>query len=145
MKHRGRICHVVLVTALFVSSLMFATAAPAADQNPCSEDIAKFCKDIEPGQRALMECLEQHEAQLSNACRDYEAKIEKTRMESRERTMQQRRVRQACRGEVAKFCGDMKLGGGGLTACLSGHGSELSAPCRDAVEAARAEDEKTTK
>ena len=120
---------------------MFGTAVSAADQNPCSEDIAKFCKDVKPGWRAIMDCLERHESQLSDACKDYEAKMERPRMESREVGMQQMRVRQACRDDVTKFCNDVKSGSDGIATCLKEHAGELSMPCRDAVEAARGGEE----
>ncbi len=56
------------------------------------------------------------------------------------------RVRQACRDDVAKFCNDLKPGGAGIATCLKEHASELSMPCRDAVEAARGgEEERKTK
>ena len=79
MKQNSRLCRAVLVAALFIAGLMFSAEASAADQNPCSADMAKFCKDVKPGQRAMMECLERHESQLSDACKDYEARMEKTR------------------------------------------------------------------
>jgi hypothetical protein len=140
MKQNGRLCCVILVGALFISALMFGADASAADQNPCSEDIAKFCKDVGPGWGAIMACLEQHESQLSDACKDYEAKMERPRMESREVAGQQMRVRQACRDDVTKFCNDVKSGSDGMT-CLKEHASELSIPCREAMEAARGGEE----
>ena len=82
-----------------------------------------------------MECLEAHENQLSDACKDYEAKMERPRMESREVSNQQMRVRQACKDDVTKFCNSAMSVSAGM-ACLKQHGSELSVPCKDAVEAA---------
>jgi hypothetical protein len=120
---------------------MFGCDAFAADQNPCSEDIAKFCKDVKPGWGATMDCLERHESQLSDACKDYEAKMEKPRMESREVAGQQMRVRQACRDDVAKFCNDVTSGSVGIATCLKEHANELSMPCRDAMKAARGGEE----
>jgi len=137
MKQNSRLCCPTLVGALLILGLMLAAAASVAGQNPCSEDIAKFCQDVQPGKRAILDCLERHESQLSDACKDYEAKMENPRVESREVVMQQMRVRQACRGDVAKFCNDVKPGSGGITTCLREHASELSLPCKDAVEAAR--------
>ena len=137
MRQNSGFCHVIVIGALFIAGLMFGVEAFAADQNPCSEDIAKFCKDVKPGRRAMMSCLERHESQLSDACKDYEAKMERPRVESREQAMQQMRVRQACRDDVTKFCGDAKPGGGGIATCLKERVNELSAPCKDAMEAAK--------
>jgi hypothetical protein len=140
MKQKGRLCSAILVPALLILGLMFGCDAFAADQNPCSGDIAKFCKDVKPGWEATMECLERYEDRLSDACKDYEAKMEKPRMESREVAGQQMWVRQACRDDVTKFCNDVKSGSEGLT-CLKEHASELSMPCRDAIKAARGGEE----
>jgi|WetSurMetagenome_2_1015567.scaffolds.fasta_scaffold218195_2 hypothetical protein len=136
----------ILIGLLCVSGLAFGAGAPVTSKNPCSEDMAKFCKDVKPGQRAMVDCLERHESQLSDACRDYEAKMEKVRTESREAQMQQMRVRQACKDDVSKFCNDPKLGSAGLTACLKEHGSEVSVPCKDALDQAQGgAEEKTQK
>jgi hypothetical protein len=141
MKQSSRYYCIILIGMFFISSLMFGTAVSAAEQNPCSEDIAKFCKDVKPGQRAIMDCLERHESQLSDACKDYEARMERPRAESREVVKQQMRVRQACRGDVAKLCNEAASGSGGITTCLRELASELSMPCREAVEAARGGEE----
>jgi hypothetical protein len=137
MKQNSRFCGATLVGALLTLGLMFTAAVSAADQNPCSEDIAKFCKDVKPDRRAILDCLERHESQLSDACKDYEAKMENPRVESSEVVLQQMRVRQACRSDLAKFCNEVKPGSVGITTCLKENASELSQPCKDAVEAAR--------
>jgi hypothetical protein len=143
MKQNSRLCCATLLGALLILGLIFAAAASAAEQNPCSQDIAKFCKDIGPGRTAIMDCLERHESQLSDACKDYEAKMEGPRVEWREVGMQQRRVQQACRGDIVKFCNNVKSGRGGIAMCLKEHANELSGPCKDAVEAARGGSEET--
>ncbi len=137
MKIKSRLFFATLVGALLILGVMFAAAASAADQNPCSQDIGKFCKDVGPGQAAIRDCLERHESQLSDACKDYEAKLEGSRVEWKEVVMQQMKVRQACRGDIVKFCNDIKSREGGTAKCLQEHASELSLPCRDAIEAAR--------
>jgi hypothetical protein len=144
MEQRSRSYCAILTGVLLISGVVFTVEAFAADQNPCSEDLAKFCSDLQPGRRAMMECLEQHEAQLSDACKAYEAKMEKPRMESREVVNQQMRVRTVCREDTIKFCSAEASGGGGIGTCLSEHTSELSAPCKDAIEAARGGGEERT-
>jgi hypothetical protein len=146
MKQAKRSYHRVVTGALLAVALVFGFTAFAADQNPCSEDIAKFCKDVGPSWGAIMACLEQHESQLSDACKDYEAKMEKPRVESREAMRQQMRIRQACRDDVTKFCNDVKSASGGIATCLKEHAGELSLPCKDALEAAKGgEEERTAK
>ena len=146
MKQKATVCHIFHLGARLLAAfaLMFAASASAADRNPCSEDIAKFCKDIKPGQNSLLECLEKHESQLSDACKDYETKMERPRAEAREVVNQQMRVRQACRTDIAKFCNDVKPGSDGVAACLKNHMSELSAPCGSALAATRGGQEERT-
>jgi hypothetical protein len=57
--------------------------------------------------------------------------------------MQQKRVQQACRGDIVKFCNDVKPGRDGIATCLKERVSELSKPCKDALEAARGGSEET--
>ncbi len=143
MKRNKNLYHLTVAGLFLLVASLFGTAGFAADQNPCSEDIAKFCKDAKPGS-ALLECLEEHETQLSDACKDYEERMGGARTESREAIRQQMRIRQACRDDVMKFCKDAK---GGISACLKDHTNELSTPCREAVTTVRGgpEEEKKTK
>ena len=36
----------------------------------CKADIEKFCKDVKPGGGAIMKCLKEHQAELSEPCKD---------------------------------------------------------------------------
>jgi hypothetical protein len=141
MKQKGKFICAILVGAFFIPALMFGAGASAADPNPCSDDIAKYCKDVGSSRAAIMDCLERYEGQLSDACKDYEAKMEKPRVEMRERVRQQMRVRQACREDVVKFCNEVMSASDGFMTCLKEHVSELSIPCREAMEAARGGEE----
>jgi hypothetical protein len=47
MKQKGKFSCAILVGAFFIPGLMFGAGVSAADPNPCSEDIAKYCKDVE--------------------------------------------------------------------------------------------------
>jgi hypothetical protein len=44
----------------------------------------------------------------------------------------------ACKEDSAKFCKDVKPGGGRLSQCLKTHESELAPACRESMAAARA-------
>ncbi len=107
----------------------------AADENSCTKDIATFCNDVKSDQGALRNCLEQHEGQLSAPCKEYEAKMEKTRVESRERVFQQKKFREGCKNDIARFCKDAPPAQGGLVKCLNERQAELSAPCNEAMKA----------
>ncbi len=132
MKHS--VILTILGIGLFCFGFMANTGVWAAGPTPCSEDIAKFCKDVKPG-LAMMDCLEKNEGQLSDACKAYEAKMGGMKHEMREEVREQMRVRQACMGDMARFCNDIKPGSGGIMTCLKANEAELSLPCRDAVKA----------
>ncbi len=47
------------------------------------------------------------------------------------------KVREACRNDIARFCGDVKPGGGRVRECLKAHAAELSDGCKAAIKEAR--------
>ena len=69
MKQIERVNLAIMAAGLLCVGLLFGTDASAADKNACSEDIAKFCQNIEPGMIAIMDCLEKHENELTGACK----------------------------------------------------------------------------
>ncbi len=50
----------------------FMAAHPkmAAAMKACKADREKFCKDVKPGEGRVMDCMKQHESELSGECRD---------------------------------------------------------------------------
>jgi hypothetical protein len=105
------------------------TVASAADKNPCAEDIAKFCQDSGPGMMNRMDCLEKHENELSPACKEFETAIGGRKAEMRERVKEMAKFRQACMGDMAKFCNDANPMQAGMIKCLNDHEGELSPAC----------------
>lgn len=47
-----------------------ARARTEALRKACDADLKKFCAEVTPGQGALMQCLHQHAADLTQGCRD---------------------------------------------------------------------------
>ena len=45
----------------------------------------------------------------------------------------------ACKADRQTYCADVEKGGGRVMACMKDHADKLSAPCREALMAARAE------
>lgn len=43
-------------------------------KDDCHEDMQKHCKDVQPGQGRIAQCLKQHEAELSADCKAHLAK-----------------------------------------------------------------------
>ena len=45
-------------------------AKMAAAKKACEPDVAKFCKDVKPGDGAVKQCLQSHESELAQECKD---------------------------------------------------------------------------
>jgi hypothetical protein len=100
---------------LWAGASVYAQTSP-----PCAEEIAKFCKDIEPCKGLLMDCLKEHGSELSPTCK---SKVEEAnkRLEEAEK---------ACAEDIQKFCKDIQPGGGRIAKCLKEHACDLSPACR---------------
>jgi hypothetical protein len=144
MKQIKEIYLITLLAGVLCLALLPASEGFAADENPCSEDIAKFCPDVKPSDRvALMDCLETHESKLSDSCKLYEARLEGRRGEQRETINQQKVILQACKDDAVKFCQDVNPTSGGLESCLNAHENELSNACSESIKTAKGEKRKT--
>jgi hypothetical protein len=95
-------------------------AAQAQGQGPCADDVAKYCKDVQPGGGRIVRCLKQHEQELSPACKQHAAEVKKKGQE----------FRAACEDDVLRLCGDVKQGGGRIINCLKQHELELTPDCK---------------
>jgi hypothetical protein len=85
------------------------------------EELQKFCKDVEPGEGRIMRCLQEHDRDLSTACRDKVKSITRRLVEAK----------QACAPDIGKFCADVVPGGGRLIKCLAPHFDELTPACKE--------------
>jgi hypothetical protein len=130
------------IVGLVFWTLICVLPASAAENNPCSEDIAKFCKNAAPNRTAIMECLETNEKKLTAACKDYEAKVmEGIRGEKREQVKAQKKFLQSCRTDITKLCKNAEYQVGGYVKCVNDHKKELSSTC--AAWVAAQQEEKT--
>ncbi len=112
---------------LAVSALAFSDAASAAGQKPCAGDVAQFCKGVERGGGRIARCLNQHQDELSPACK---ARLDAAKEEGKE-------VAEACKDDVQKQCQGVKRGGGRIMQCLRSHQGALSNKCQDKLDEAR--------
>ncbi len=92
----------------------------AQQGGPCTDDVAKFCKDVRPGGGSVAKCLQEHENDLSPACKE---QISKTKQKIQE-------FKEACRADVTKFCKDVRPGRGRILQCLKQNEAELSPGCK---------------
>jgi hypothetical protein len=132
VQHREEVFHmritkkVQVITGVAVLAMISSlpiVPAHAADGS-CAEDAKKFCGGLQPGGGRIAQCLTQHEAELSAACRD-SLQTMKTRSQE---TMQ------ACSNDVRTLCKGVQPGGGRIAQCLKQHEVELSEPCKKAMQ-----------
>jgi hypothetical protein len=103
----------------FVLVAIFRLPA-SAQGRVCADDVAKFCQGVEGGQGKLMQCLQEHQSELSSPCQ-----VRVQTMETRMREMTD-----ACQSDVRQFCTGVNSGAGRLAQCLKQHESELSSTCK---------------
>jgi len=143
MKSRERICFAAYVLGILCLVVTFGSASQAATRNPCEKDIATFCKNVKPENQGILKCLEQHERELSQECRDYEVKMEGLKGERRELAKGKMRFRQDCKADINKFCKDADLQPGGIGKCIYEHENAVSASCKAWIKADKEEIAKT--
>ena len=114
----------VLVVALLMVGTLSGMSGAQHRKGPCADDVAKFCKDVQPGGGRVAHCLKQHEQELSPACKQRAAEVKKRGKEFRE----------ACEDDVIKFCGDVKPGEGRIIKCLKQHEQELTPDCKSKMQ-----------
>ncbi len=112
-----RLVLVVAAVFCFVSSIAFSQEGEG--KGACRADEQKFCKDVKPGHGNIAQCMKQHEAELSPACKERIAGA-KEKVEEWERE---------CKSDTGKFCKDIKPGQGRIIRCLKQHQAELSPGC----------------
>jgi hypothetical protein len=96
--------------------------------------VTRFCGSVEPGEFRVINCLDQHQLEISPPC---QAEIRRIG-EARHRAGA---VRTACQADVQRFCKDVPPHAGPLLECLQANEAALSPGCnavevRSAVEAA---------
>ena len=110
-----------MIIALAVLVFWIGTSVYAEISPPCAEEIAKFCKNIQPCKGLLMDCLKEHENELSSTCK---AKVEEANKRLEE-------AQQVCAEDIQKFCKDVQPGGGRIAKCLKEHACDLSPACKE--------------
>jgi hypothetical protein len=115
----------IVVLSLVLLSVSGGGRTYAAEEElPCADEIAKYCKEVKPGGGRILDCLNEHQKDLSVSCKK---KLE----ESKKRMME---AQQACTGDMEKFCRDVQPGGGRILKCLREHTKELSSACSQEIE-----------
>jgi hypothetical protein len=127
-KAAARECMMLFAALVVVTWAGAGEAAQAREQRPCDDDVAKYCKDIQPGRGRIARCLKQHEQELSPACKQHAAEVKRKGQE----------FRAACEDDVLRLCGDVKAGGGRILHCLKQHEQELTPDCKATMQQKKA-------
>ncbi|HTO68443.1 MAG TPA: cysteine rich repeat-containing protein [Myxococcota bacterium] len=99
---------------------------PGTATGPCAADAKRLCADADPGHGAIMRCLQQHEADLSTACKE---RIAAVRDKMHEHAAA---LHAACGSDAERLCPGLEAGTG-LVKCLYDHEQDITQPCRDAM------------
>src|SRR5262249_17225165 len=100
------------------------SSGPSNDAPPCLADIARLCGNVPPAGAYQQQCLEQQRARLSGRCRKHVGTLTRDRLT----------LRNACGGDLDRFCAGAPITAGGPTRCLLAHRDTLSKGCRDTIE-----------
>lgn len=65
---RTKLTLAVVVGALAYASVVFAQEHEGGN-GPCKADREKFCQGVQPGGGRIVQCLKQHESELSDSCK----------------------------------------------------------------------------
>ena len=117
-----------IITALFFISTLGLISTAFAEKGehhdgPCKEDFQKFCKDVKPGEGAIMKCMKGHEADFSQGCKDFQAQM-KGKMKG---------FWEACKKDLMTTCKDAQAGHGAKFDCLKKNEASLDPTCKAAL------------
>jgi len=67
--------HLIRMQIIVLSLVLFSVSAggrtyAAEEELPCAEEIAKYCKDVKPGGGRILDCLNEHQKDLSVSCKN---------------------------------------------------------------------------
>ena len=85
----------------------------------CAAVIEPSCRYVPLFADAILNCLQEHEAELVAPCKSLREKAQKP----------SHYIAAACQSDFKKFCKDMPLNGFRVAQCLQEHEAELSKPC----------------
>ena len=111
----------------FFTLLAALHSLAVAQGRVCADDVAKFCQGVKRGQGQLMQCLKEHESELSSPCQ--------ARVQTMEARIQE--MTDACQSDMQQFCTGVSPSGGRIAQCLQQHESELSSTCKAELAQAR--------
>jgi len=98
----------------------------------CRQDVAKYCKKVEPGEGRTLACLRQNREKLQPDCRREELQL--SLLAARDIRLRPK-LKKLCSEEMTVFCAEVKPGRGRMMRCLQENLSQpqFSEACRQEV------------
>jgi hypothetical protein len=118
--HSRRIRWLAAIMALFAA---FSTWAEQENHGACKGEVKTLCADVKRGEGRIMQCLKQHEENLSPECHAM----------LKDGTERMHAMAEDCHGDVENVCKDVSPGDGRVIACLKRNEGKLSPRCKQAV------------
>lgn len=112
---------------LTICSISLAWTSTASAQGACANDIAKFCKDVPPGEGRVARCLYENRDGVSDGCKRQADKMITRALQ----------VHTDCVDDAQQFCSEVQPGQGRIAMCLNEHRDSLSEACRGHVKEVR--------
>jgi len=116
---------VIRILILCLSALPLAGLEVRAEAvSPCAEDITRLCKEVQFGGGNVMNCLKEHEQELSAACRDHQLVMIKKLKDAP----------QVCQDDVERFCRQVRPENRRILRCLKQNQAKLSPACANRMK-----------
>jgi hypothetical protein len=118
----------VILAGIFCLSLAMDALA-VEKKGPCAEDVAKLCKDVEPGGGRIAQCIKNHTNELSPECKKgIEDGAKYSKIETTPGFWP------ACKDDAIEHCKGIKPGSGDLSNCLKQFENDIDSECRDLLK-----------
>jgi hypothetical protein len=123
----------IVVGALLLTRGRALAADTLADdlKKACNKELTTFCKGVPQGEGRILACLYAFEDRVSDKCvyalYDASLQLEKA-------VAALKFAASECKGDLDKFCANVKPGEGRGLACLYKNEKALSQPCKDALK-----------
>jgi hypothetical protein len=105
-----------------VAGFLVPTTSRAVD-DACAAEVDKFCGDVVVGQFRVVECLKLHSSKFTPSCRT------QIQAQAKEINAELKKVGEACKSDIDKFCAKVQPGGGRIARCLEDNSGSLSLRC----------------
>ena len=108
-------CRMMIVGLGMLLAALCGASPSRAVTEPCRPEMDKFCKDVTAGGGRVLKCLQEHDADLSDACRAH--------VNTASQFM-------ACLDDVMRLCPRAQPGGAQAMKCLRANQGKLSDECK---------------